>query len=188
MSHENHVEYGPLERLIGVWKGDKGLDLSPEPDGSEASPYHETIVYSAVGTVTNAESQTLSAVHYRQVVRRQSTNEVFHDETGYWMWDPKECIVMHSLVIPRGVCVLAGGRYAGTKDADGNLIIEVSAQIDDTYWTIIQSPFMSKYARTTAFQQQLWLGQDTVSYRQNTTVEIYGTVFEHTDQNVLTRQ
>ncbi len=56
MSNEPEVDYGPLAGLIGVWKGDKGLDVAPEPDGSENNPYHETITFTAIGDVTNAES------------------------------------------------------------------------------------------------------------------------------------
>ena len=39
------VDYGPLAGLIGTWKGDKGLDVSPEPDGKEENPFYETIVF-----------------------------------------------------------------------------------------------------------------------------------------------
>ena len=89
MTEISDIDYGPLKELIGVWKGDKGLDVAPEPDGIENNPYFETITYTAIGDVTNVESQVLSAVHYRQIVQRKSNKKVFHDETGYWMWDPK---------------------------------------------------------------------------------------------------
>lgn len=158
MSDISAVDYGPLESLIGVWKGDKGLDVAPEPDGAEHSPYFETITYSAIGDVTNAESQTLSALHYHQIVRRKSDGEVFHDETGYWMWDSKTGTVMHSLVIPRGVCLLAGGKATDAGDAGdskGSLTIEVSAEEGDGQWNIIQSPFMQENARTEGFRQKI---------------------------------
>ena len=45
------IDYGPLACLVGTWKGDKGMDVSPEPDGStEESPYFETILFEAIGT------------------------------------------------------------------------------------------------------------------------------------------
>jgi len=185
MSDKADIDYGPLTDLIGVWKGYKGLDVAPEPGGAENNPYYETITCSAIGNVTNAESQALSVVHYRQIVHRKSNNEVFHDETGYWMWDPREEIVMHSLVIPRAVCVLAGGKYTGEKNAEGSARIEVAASIDDKNWNIIQSPFMQKNACTTDFRQTITVGNGKLSYSQRTTVEIYGKFFEHTDQNEL---
>ena len=87
MNEANDLDFGPLKGLIGVWTGDEGVDVAPEPDGAENNPYFETITYSALREVTNAESQNLAAVHYRQIVKRKSDGEVFHDESGYWMWD-----------------------------------------------------------------------------------------------------
>ena len=125
------VDYGPLTDLIGIWTGDKGVDIAPEPDGAENTAYYETITFSDIGDVTNASTQVLAVLHYRQIVQMKSNDEVFHDETGYWMWDAKENIVMHSLVIPRGVAVLAGGDYSGEKMEDGRSIFNVSASLDD---------------------------------------------------------
>ena len=179
------INFGPLTNLIGTWQGEDGIDVAPEPDGTETNPYFETITYSAVGDVTNAEQQNLAVVHYRQIVRRKSDGDVFHDETGYWMWDQDAGVVMHSLVIPRAVCVLAGGKYAGEKDSEGRTIINVAATADDPNWTIIQSPFMQKNASTTAFRQKIVVGNGTMAYSQTTTLDIYGKVFEHTDENNL---
>ncbi len=50
------IDYGPLRQLIGTWTGRGGLDIAPEPDGTERNPYYETIVFEAGGDVTNAES------------------------------------------------------------------------------------------------------------------------------------
>jgi len=185
MSAAKDLDFGPLKDLIGVWKGDDGVDVAPEPDGAETNPYFETITYSAVGGVTNAETQNLATVHYRQIVQRKSTGEVFHDETGYWMWDPEAETVMHSLVIPRAVCVLAGGNYTGKKDPDGRTIIHVAAKIDDDSWKIIQSPFMQENASTIEFRQEVIVGNGKLSYSETTMVDIYGKIFEHTDQNDL---
>ena len=188
MSVGTEIDYGPLRNLNGVWKGNKGLDIAPEPDGTENNPYYETISFSAIGNVTNAESQVLAVVHYRQIVQRKSNDKIFHDETGYWMWDKKMGIVMHSLTIPRAVSVLAGGTHDGKEENDGNIILEVSAALNDKDWHIIQSPFMRDNARTTAFRHRISVGNDNLAYSQTTTVEIYGKVFEHTDQNELIRQ
>jgi hypothetical protein len=180
------VDLGPLTDLIGVWQGDVGVDIAPEPDGTETNNYFETITYSRVGDVTNAESQNLAAVHYRQVVQRISTGKVIHDQTGYWMWVPQSGIVMHSLLIPRGVGVLAGGTYSGEKDPDGRTVITVIAKLDDPDWKIIQAPFMDKNASTDSFAQQLIVGNGKLTYSQTTMLTIYDKVFEHTDQNELT--
>ncbi|MCG2634615.1 MAG: heme-binding beta-barrel domain-containing protein [Gammaproteobacteria bacterium] len=185
MSEESGVDYGPLAGLIGTWAGEEGLDVAPEPEGTEVSPYRDSICFEAVGDVTNADSQTLAAVRYQQVVRRSANDEIFHDECGYWLWDAREGVVMHSLLIPRGVGLLAGGRYAGKTDADGRVVLEVAAGVDNPEWGIIQSPFMEKNARTLGFEHRIAVGSGRLSYSETTWVDIYGKVFRHTDRNEL---
>jgi len=182
------IDYGPLSEIIGIWKGDKGLDVAPEPDSAENNPYYETITFTAIGDVSNAESQLLSAIHYRQIVRRKSNDKVFHDETGYWMWDAGAGIIMQSLTIPRAVSLIAGGTHSGEKHIDGSTILEVSAGLNDKDWQIIQSPFMQENARTTKYHHRITVGDGKLSYSETTIVEIYRKVFEHTDQNELVRQ
>ena len=188
MSDSKEIVYGPLDKLIGVWHGDKGLDIAPEPEGAERNPYYETLTFTDIGDVTNAETQVLAVLHYRQIVQRKSNDKIFHDQTGYWMWDANTGIIMHSLTIPRGVSVLAGGTYVGEKGDNGSVVMEVSAGLNNKDWQIIQSPFMKGNARTTDFCQRISVGNDKLSYSQTTTVEIYGKVFEHTDKNELIRQ
>ena len=182
------VDYGPLAGLIGTWAGDRGLDVAPEPDGPAESPYYETIVFEAVGQVENAETQVLAALRYHQVVRRKSDDEVFHNETGYWMWDAAAGMVMHSLTIPRAVCVLAGGAYSGPSSVDEEVTLEVRARLGDESWGIVQSPFMRDNARTVAFDHRLTIGEGRLAYSETTVVEIYERTFEHTDANELTRR
>ena len=93
MSDNKDIDYGPLNELIGVWHGDKGLDVAPEPEAAENNPYYETITFSAIGDVTNAELQVLAAIHYRRIVQRKSNDKIFHDETGYWMWDANTGVI-----------------------------------------------------------------------------------------------
>ena len=185
MSNTDVIDYGPLKALIGTWKGDNGMDVSPEPDDTERNPYYETITYEPIGDVTNAESQDLHDLQYRQIVQRKSNDKVFHDESGYWMWDPATGVVAHSLVIPRAVGVLAGGK--ADIDDDGTVTLRMAAAYDDPDWGIIQSPFMRDNARTTSFFQTVTVAGDTMSYSQTTTLDIYGKEFEHTDQSDLVR-
>lgn len=180
----NGVNYGPLASLIGNWEGDKGLDTSPEPSGKEETPYFETILFEAIGDVNNAETQTLAALRYHQLVSRKSNNQVFHNETGYWMWDAETDVIMHSLTIPRGVCVLAGGK---SVIRNSSTILDVRASVDDKNWGIIQSPFMQENARTNAFSHTIVIDGDELSYSETIVLDIYGKIFDHTDSNVLKR-
>ncbi len=181
------IDYGPLAALIGTWRGDRGMDVAPEPDGTGRSPYFETIEYVAGGEVSNAEAQTLKVVRYHQVVRRKSNGEVFHDQVGFWLWDPASGTLMHSLAIPRGVCVLAGGTHTGRPEADGSTVLEVAAEAGSADWGIVQSPFMQAKARTTAFRHRIAVSGNSMSFSETTVLDIYGRVFEHTDDNTLER-
>lgn len=182
---EVEIDYGPLAVLIGEWQGNQGEDLAPDPDGEENNPYYETIVFEAIGDVTNAESQTLVALHYRQIVKRKSDDKVFHDETGYWLWDAENDRIMHSLTIPRAVALLAGGHAR----KEGNAIVfEVTAKWNDPDWGITQSPFMQSHAKTTAFMHTITITGNELAYSETTMLDIYGRSFEHTDKNVLTRR
>ena len=183
----NNVDFGPLTGLIGTWQGDKGRDIAPDPDGTEENLYHETITFEPVGDVTNAERQKLVVIRYSQVVHRKSDEKAIHNELGYWMWDAETQTVMHSLTIPRAVCVLAGGKVSSSGTSEHTVILEVSARHDDPDWGIIQSPFMRDQARTIEFRHKIQVDGDRLSYAQTTVVEIYGKTFDHTDENELAR-
>lgn len=187
MSTEKTVDYGPLASLIGTWTGDKGTDVSPEPDGPAETPYFETIRFEAGGDVTNAESQVLAIVPYTQVVSRKSNNEVFHHEVGYWLWDSANKVVMHSLQIPRAVGLIAGSQHSGKAEADGSVVLDVRAADGDRDWGIVQSPFMRDNARTKAFTHRIVIKGDSLTYTETTMLDIYGREFSHTDGNQLQR-
>ena len=178
------IDYGPLTALIGIWRGDKGMDVAPDPDGREENPYFETLTFAPIGDVTNAEEQYLVGLRYHQAVSRKSNNQVFHDQVGHWMWDAVAGIVMQSLLIPRMVGVLAAGRWAA---APGPLVLEVASTVDGVDWGIVESPFMREKARTVSFRHRVVVDGDTLSYDETTIVDIYGRRFEHTDRNTLTR-
>ena len=184
----SELDYGPLRHLTGVWRGDKGQDKSPEPDGVEENAYTETMRFTPAGDVDNAETQELVAVHYHLDVHRIRDGKMIHNQTGYWIWDADSGLIMHDFVIPRAVAVVAGGEYRGETDALGNFVFEVAAGQGHPEWQIAQSPFMIKNALTTAFEQRFVSGAEHLAYRQTTLVDIYGRKsFEHTDENELRR-
>ena len=187
MTDEPEIDYGPLTALIGTWKGNKGMDIAPEPDGTEESPYYEEIVFEAAGDVENAESQKLAIVRYHQVVHRKSNGEVFHDQIGYWTWDARTNVVVQSLAIPRNVCVLAGGEHARPEEGAA-VTLKVSARKGDADWGIIESPFMRDNATTTSYEHTLTVDGNTLTYNETTMLHIYGNEFEHTDTNKLVRR
>lgn len=188
MSEVIAINYGPLAALIGVWKGDKGMDIAPESDGTEENPYYETITFEEGGDLTNCEQQVLAVLHYRRIVKRKSDDGIFHDETGYWMWDAKENVIMHSLNIPRAVSLLAGGTLNDSNYQNGKLSIDISAGIENKDWGIVQSPFMKNNGLTKNYRQVLTVENGKMKYAETTMLDIYGREFEHTDENELVLQ
>lgn len=179
------VFFGPLFPLIGTWKGDKGMDVSPEVDGAEEAPYFETIQIEPVGDAINAGVQKLVVLSYKQIVCRKSNGEVFHHQLGYWYCEKKTNEVFYSLSIPRAVCVLT----KGSAEKKGNAIeFNLRASHDDKNFGVLETPFMGKDAKTKAFTMHLSVDGDTMRYKMNTALHIYGRDFDHTDENTLTRE
>ncbi len=187
MANTEPDNYGPLQLLIGTWKGDSGMDIAPEPDGKEENPYYETLIFTPVGCVSNADEQVLMAIHYQQIIQRKSNDQVFHHQCGYWSWDMQASTVMHNFVIPRGVAVVSGGQF-NADYSQTPVEIEVSASRESSEWTISESPFMQKKASTLAFNHKMFISESQLVYTHTTMVDIYGNIFEHTDTNQLTRQ
>ena len=80
MSVTPEVDFGPLAGLIGVWQGDKGMDKSPDPDGTEENPYFETIDFTAGGDLGNTESQVLWGVYYPPFLQKNAKTIAFRQK------------------------------------------------------------------------------------------------------------
>ncbi|CBL43919.1 hypothetical protein HDN1F_03360 [gamma proteobacterium HdN1] len=183
----DEFDYGPLKALIGVWKGDQGMDIAPDQaDGREENPYFETITFTPIGDVTNADRQTMTGLRYHQTVTRKSDNKVFHDECGYWLWEAATSTIIHSLQIPRAVAVMAGGTWKPDPSTSA-ITLEVKAGINNKDWNIAQSPFMRDNAKTIAFKHKITVNGDKLHYFESTIIDIYGSKFDHTDENTLSR-
>ncbi len=156
------------------------MDVSPEPDGPDENPYFETLIYEPAGDVDNADEQVLAFLRYHQVVYRKSTGKAFHNESGYLSWDSSTGKIIQSLAIPRGVTLVAEGN---ATLADGGCSMAVKA--DES--AIAQSAYMIENAKTVAFEHEITVSGDELSYFERTLVDIYDRQFDHTDANKLTR-
>lgn len=184
MQDDNSTDYGPLAGLLGTWSGNKGVDLAPEPDGTEHNEYYETIIFTEADDLANAEEENLSAVHYVQKVKRITNDKVIHQETGYWIWEQGTDNVIHSLTIPRGICVLAGGKVI---EKSGETTFNVEAEVGNEKWPISQTTFLQQKAKVKTYNQQVTLSGNTLHYKQNMMLDIYGRSFDHIDENTLTK-
>lgn len=179
------IDYGPLAQLIGTWTGNQGVDIAPDNQANkDRSKFTDEIVFAIAGAADNAEEQDLVALRYRHLVRRAENGLIFHDQIGHWIYEPATNSVMHSLTIPRAVCLLAGGTVEKSGEAT---TFRVEASADSKSFGIVQSPFMLEKAETKAFKMELTVNADELSYRQVTSLHIYNKDFEHVDASVLQR-
>ncbi len=177
---------GPLSRLAGTWEGDKGDDLAPAvPDrGPTGSKFRERIVFEPIGQVDNHE-QVLSGLRYRTTAWRIGTDDPFHEEVGYWLFDAERELVMRCFIVPRGVSVIAGGK-AG-KDATS---FDLEAKLGSPTFGICSNPFLDAEFKTVRYTLKVELhGDDEWSYDEDTIMEVKGRdePFHHTDANRLRR-
>lgn len=175
---------GPLRRLAGVWEGRRGVDLAPKEEGPDRREYFERIEMQPIDPQANGP-QLLYGLRYHQHVNTVEEAITFHDQVGYWLWEPATGLVMQSLTIPRGQVVLAGGRAA----ADG-MSLSVAAQRGSTEFGIASTAFLEHAFRTDAYRLDVTFNPDgSWSYVSDTTLMVRGQPepFTHRDRNTLTK-
>lgn len=179
------VDYGPLAQLIGKWVGNKGIDNAPDVNANpDKTAFTDEIVFTAAGPAENAEEQNLVSIKYHHVVRKLENGHTFHDQIGHWIYEKSTNTIMHSLSIPRAVCLLAGGQYL---ENNGESIFSVEAKAGSQTYGIVQSPFMLEKAKTKAFKMNLSVKGNELNYHEVTSLHIYGKDFEHIDKSTLFR-
>jgi len=175
---------GPLRAIAGVWQGARGLDLKPKADGPKKQAYVERIELQPIDPQTNGP-QLLYGLRYHQHVVKPNQVKTYHDQVGYWLWEPATSTVIHTLTIPRGQVAMA----AGQASADATSFELVATQGLDTYG-ICSAPFLHHAFRTTEFRIKVSINSDgTWTYDEDTVLQILGQdqPFHHTDRNTLTK-
>jgi hypothetical protein len=175
---------GPLRPMAGVWEGHRGLDVKPKAEGARKQAYFERIELQPIDPQTNGP-QLFYGLRYHTHVVKPDQVKTYHDQVGYWLWEPATGAVIHTLTIPRGQVVIAGG----TADAQATQF-ELAARQGDENFGICSVPFLEYGFRTIEFRIKVTIGADgTWSYEQDTVMTIRGQSqpFHHTDRNTLTR-
>jgi hypothetical protein len=111
--------------------------------------------------------------------------KTYHEQVGYWLWEPATGTVIHTLTIPRGLVAMAAGQAA----ADATEFELVATQGLDT-WGICSAPFLDAAFKTTEFRIRVSVNPDgSWLYDEDTVLQIAGQAepFHHTDRNLLTR-
>jgi|SRR5215831_14693358 len=175
---------GPLAPLAGTWEGVKGVDRHPEADGPLEEPFVERYDLQPIDPQTNGP-QLLYGLRYHVHINRPSERATFHDQVGYWLWEPATGTVTLTLTIPRAQIVMA----AGTAAADAKTFT-VAARLGALDYGTLSSPFLNHAFQTTDFRMTVTVNPDgTWGYEQDTVLKVKGLAepFHHTDRNTFTR-
>lgn len=175
---------GPLFPLMGVWEGEKGDDIAPSDDrGTENNKYRERFKLESIGPVQNHE-QNLHVLRYSTMAWRIGEQNSFHEELGYWSWEPSTKQVVRVFVIPRGISVMAGG----TVEYDAKEI-NLKAEVGSCTYGICTNPFLDREFRILRYDLNIKiLSETSFSYDQTTTIQMPNRPepFAHRDRNTLT--
>lgn len=182
VSPDTLANLGPLARLAGVWQSDKGVDVSPKAEGPERSAYREHIRMEPIDPQANGP-QLFYGLRYHIHINKPGEAITFHDQVGYWLWEPATGQIMQTIAIPRGQVVLAGG-----KAAPGDKRISVEARRGDTRFGICSTGFLEEAFRTDYYRIDITFNDDgSWTYLTRTDLAVRGKepAFNHHDTNTM---
>ena len=175
---------GPLRGMAGVWVGAKGADEHPVADGTEHDVFVEHYEAQPIDRQTNGP-QLFYGLRYHTHIVKPGDVETFHDQVGYWLWEPAARTVTLTLGIPRGQVLLAGG----PAEADATEF-ELTASVGSEVYGILSNPFLDGAFRTLSYRIRVTTHVDgTWSYEEEGILDIpeRPEPFRHIDRNTLTR-
>jgi hypothetical protein len=175
---------GPLRAMAGIWQGQRGLDVKPKAEGPKKQAYVERMELQPIDPQTNGP-QLLYGLRYHTHVVKPEQIKTYHEQVGYWLWEPATGVVIHTLTIPRGMTMMAGGKTSADAKE-----FELQATEDDKHYSICSSPFLDYAFRTVEFRIKVKIHPEgTWSYDEDTILMIKGLAepFHHTDHNTLVK-
>ena len=156
--------------------------MHPESFGPEKQAYVERYELQPIDPQTNGP-QLLYGLRYHVHITKPKEIKTFHDQVGYWLWEPATQTVTHTLTIPRGQVAIASGKVA--PDAKS---FELNCLFGDPHHGTLSIPFLDHAFRTESFRIKVTVHNDsTWSYDQDTVLKILGqdALFHHTDKNTM---
>ena len=175
---------GPLRRLAGTWEGNGGLDINPKAAGPERRAFTERIVLEPIDPQSNGP-QLFYGLRYHTRILATDEDATFHDQVGYWLWEPASGLVLQTLGIPRGQVALASGHAS----ADATQLV-LSARRGETGSGICSTEFLEYAFRTDSYRIEVTFNADgSWSYVLDTLLQVRGRSepFLHQDRNTLVR-
>ena len=175
---------GPLRRFAGIWEGQRGHDVNPKADGPEEKDYYERIEMQPIDAQTNGP-QLFYGLRYHLHINTREEDIAFHDQAGYWLWEPATSLILQTVAIPRGQVALAAGH---AKPNDMKLVL--TAERGQTDYGICSTTFLEQAFRTDSYRVEITFNDDgSWSYVQDTILVVRGraTPFLHRDTNTLVK-
>jgi hypothetical protein len=129
--------------------------------------------------------QLFYGMRYHTHILKPGEQPTFHDQVGYWLWEPAARAVTLTLGIPRGQVLLAWGP-AEPDASEFDLTAAVGSEVN----SIVSNPFLERAFRTTSYRIHVTVNDDgTWSYEEEGVLEIPGRAdpFHHIDSNTLSR-
>ena len=183
-SADTLANLGSLRPLAGEWQSDGGTDVSPKADGPERRRYLEHIRMDPIDPQPNGP-QLLYGLRYHIHINTAEEAITFHDQVGYWLWEPATGLIMQTIAIPRGQVVLAGGQ---AQPGDDHIAVE--ARRGDPRFGICSTTFLDEAFRTDYYRIDITFNRDgSWTYVTRTDLAIRGKLpaFDHRDTNTLRR-
>ncbi len=176
---------GPLTGLAGIWTGTRGLDVNPKADGPEKRAFVERMELQPIDAQTNGPQLFYGLRYHTRVVKADPSDnvETFHDQVGYWLWEPATGTIMQTLSIPRGQVAMAVGQAAADAKS-----FTLRAERGSLTNGIVSNPFLERAFRTDSYTITVSFNDDgSWHYEQDTVLIIPGQAepFHHTDRNTL---
>lgn len=175
---------GPLRRLAGTWEGQRGVDINPKADGPEQRQFYERIVMEPIDPQANGP-QLFYGLRYHVHINTPEEDITFHDQVGYWLWEPATGLVLQTVAIPRGQVAIAAGH---AEPHAAKLILK--AERGQAEYGICSTTFLDLAFRTDSYRIEVDFHEDgSWSYVLDTMLQVKGRdePFLHRDRNHLTK-
>jgi len=175
---------GPLAGMAGIWTGQRGLDVKPKAEGPKKQAYVERYELQPIDPQTNGP-QLFYGLRYHQHVTKPEQVKTYHDQVGYWLWEPATGTVIQTLSIPRAQTAMAVGK----AERNATSFELVATRGLETYG-ICSTPFLEYAFKTVEFRIKVTINPDgTWSYDEDTVLMIKDKTepFHHTDRSTLTK-
>jgi hypothetical protein len=176
---------GPLTGMAGIWEGQRSMDIPPKPlDAPEPQVFVEHIELQPIDPQANGPQLFYGLRYHTRIVKPEEI-ETYHDQVGYWLWEPATGNLIQTLAIPRGQTAMAFGNAA--KDATSFELVATRGNVTNG---ICSNPFIEYAFQTVEFRIRVTINPNgTWAYNQDKVMNVRGQSepFHHTDRNILTK-